>query len=102
MEDAMQGDKIPAEIMREARDVVCSRLTDFDKAKIGYDSVASVVQAVAFRLLARDTAARKECAEIARQKYIARVDDDGKMAFAAGSEIATAIEATITGGGDAE
>jgi hypothetical protein len=90
MEGAMQADKIPAEIWEAARSL---------RNAVLWESNSSV-EHIARALMARDTAARKECAEIARQKYIARVDDDGKMAFAAGSEIATAIEATITGGGD--
>lgn len=92
----MQGDKIPAEIMREAANVP------------RYHGAENQIIAIA-RDTARDTAARKECAEIARDKANRRlkaatqsIDPNTQQAQAQfGHQIATAIEATITGGGDA-
>lgn len=75
---------IPDEIMREAH-LLMNRfyLTDYGKDEIGL---------VARALLARDTAARRECAEIARYTYA-----KDALHFELGTAIAAAIEATIGG-----
>lgn len=79
--------EISAEIMREAREIAnCFLYPGSDVARECADYIARA-------LLSRDTAARKECAEIARNA----VDRFGY--WQDGVEIATAIEASI-GGGD--
>jgi hypothetical protein len=71
------------------------------------DCETSASLAIARSILARDTAARKECAEIAReaQRMRERLFSENEASINAhramqAMEIADSIEATITGGGD--
>ncbi|MEQ1938587.1 hypothetical protein ABMA46_10055 [Mesorhizobium sp. CN5-321] len=82
----MMADKIPDEIMREA-----SRIW----ADMGFiNDRLNQVPVLARTLMARDTAVRKECAEIARV-YAEEVLHSQTRETA--EQIATAIEATIGG-----
>ena len=87
--------EIPADVMAEARSIAIS-LNGFATN----DDFVRIARA----LMARDTAARKECAEIIRKNSVSygetnvlrpRIDGDRSAL-----EYATAIEATITGGGE--
>jgi hypothetical protein len=81
--------EIPAEIMAEA-----FAISDkFYASDSGHKR--NLTLHIARALLARDTAARKECAEIARADGQERI---GSLQADAAFRIATAIEATITGG----
>jgi electron transfer flavoprotein alpha/beta subunit len=94
--------EIPAEIMAEAQEIARAA------RKLVRNSVDAIAVEEMLRdrilaaLMASDTAARKECAEIARGcTRTVPIDDDGincTILPATGHEIATAIEATITGG----
>ena len=86
----MQGDKIPDEIMREAQAAA--------------PHAPRYHTAIARALLARDTAARKECVEIAReaQRMRERLFSENEASINAhramqAMEIADAIGATIGG-----
>lgn len=85
--------EIPDEIMREAHDLM--DLICDENATYG-ESVMRIANALSRNRQDSDTAARKECAEIARYTYA-----KDAFHFELGTEIAAAIEATI-GGRDAE
>ena len=97
----MMADKIPDEIMREAWEIA---LAARKLVRNTIDAIA-VEEMLRDRILAGllaerlhgDTAARKECVEIARAGY----PDNEPGRYAHGRlDAATAIEATIIGGGD--
>jgi hypothetical protein len=99
MEAAMQADKIPADVMAEARALLMKLH--------GATELGQRANWLAEALMARDTATRKECVEIAReaQRMRERLFAENEASINAhramqAMEIADAIEATITGGGD--
>ena len=97
-----KAQEIPAEIVQEARALAV--------AWCAHVLVDGAADAIAKALQARDTATRKECAEIAReaQRNSRRNRLDAHPDIAPyhlwaeqqAKTIATAIEATITGGGE--
>lgn len=81
--------EVPAEIMAEARAVWNSM--PVSHIELVRDQIITIVSR---SLLARDTAARKECAEII-ERVVPYSDPDAAYDL---RDIITAIEATITGG----
>lgn len=82
-------DNIPDEIMQEL-ERLRTNLETRDKFIVSKDLWGEFVAQL-------DDAARKECAEIARESA---AECDGQEGWLAGTEIATDIETTIRGGDD--